>query len=50
MNLASFTHFLKDWILSHIAVMDKQYFKFLKSIATRKANGKLSVTREDIAC
>jgi len=50
MNLASFTHFLKDWILTHIAIMDKQYFNFLKKIATRKANGKLSVTREDIAC
>jgi len=49
-NLAAFTHFLKDWILSHIAVMDKQYFLYLKRIATRKANGKLSVTRENIAC
>jgi len=49
-NLAAFTHFLKDWILSHIAVMDKQYFLYLKRIATRKANGKLSVAREDIAC
>jgi len=49
-SLASFTHFLKDWILSHIAVMDKQYFVFLKKIATRKANGKLTVSKEDIAC
>jgi len=49
-NLASFTHFLKDWILSHIAIMDKQYFVFLKKIATRKANGKLTVSKEDIAC
>jgi len=50
MNLSSFTHFLKDWILTHIAIMDKQYFDFLRKIATRKANGKLSITAEDIAC
>ena len=26
-NLFLFTKFLKDWILSHVALMDKQYFK-----------------------
>jgi len=49
-TLASFTHFLKDWILTHIAIMDKGYFEYFKKVATRKANGKLSITREDIAC
>lgn len=50
MNLISFTHFLKDWILTHIAIMDKQYFEYLKKIATRKADGRLSITSADIAC
>jgi len=35
-SLYSFTKFLKDWILSHIAVMDKQYFVHLKIVATSK--------------
>ena len=47
-SLCSFTKFLKDWILSHIAVMDKQYFTYLKNIATYKTNGKFSITLEDI--
>ena len=47
-SLYSFTKFLKDWILSHIAVMDKQYFTYLKQIATHKVNGKLSITSADI--
>ena len=47
-SLYTFTKFLKDWILSHIAVMDKQYFVFLKQIATQKANGKLTITLEDV--
>jgi hemerythrin len=47
-TLLSFTKFLKDWILSHIAVMDKQYFTHLKKIATRKADGKMSISMADI--
>jgi len=43
-----FSRFLKDWILSHIAVMDKQYFEYLRKIATTKADGKLSITSEDV--
>jgi len=27
--LMTFTHFIKDWILTHIAIMDKQCFKYL---------------------
>ena len=48
LTLSSFTKFLKDWILSHIAVMDKQYFEYFKQIASRKADGKLSITSADI--
>jgi len=46
--LSTFTKFLKDWILSHIAVKDKQYFEYFKKIATRKADGRLTITLEDI--
>ena len=48
LTLSSFTRFLKDWILSHIALMDKQYFEYFKQIATRKEDGKLSISAEDI--
>ncbi|MCL2231730.1 MAG: bacteriohemerythrin [Treponema sp.] len=43
-TLSTFTRFLKDWILSHIALMDKQYIEYFKKIATRSADGKLSIT------
>ncbi|MDR2943321.1 MAG: bacteriohemerythrin [Treponema sp.] len=49
LTLASFTHFLKDWILTHIAIMDKQYFEYFRKIATRKANGELSIPSAGIA-
>jgi len=49
-TLISFTNFLKDWILTHIAIMDKQYFDYFKKIATRKSDGRLSISLEDIAC
>ena len=48
LTLSSFTKFLKEWVLSHIAVMDKQYFEYLKKIASRKTDGKLSITSADI--
>jgi len=48
LTLLPFTYFLKEWTLSHIAVMDKQYFEFFKKIATRKANGRLSISSEDV--
>ena len=48
LTLSTFTKFLKDWILSHIAMMDKQYFEYFKTIASRKADGKLSITSADI--
>jgi hemerythrin len=46
--LEKFAYFLKDWILSHVAVMDKQYSDYFWKIATRKADGKLSITSADM--
>ena len=46
--LEKFAYFLKDWVLSHIAVMDKQYALYFRKIATKKADGKLSITKADI--
>jgi hemerythrin len=46
--LAKFAYFLKDWFLTHVAIMDKKYAEYFKEIATRKADGKLSITKEDI--
>jgi hemerythrin len=48
--LIALTHFIKDWILTHIAIMDKQDFERLIKGASRKPKGKLSVTQEAIAC
>jgi hemerythrin len=37
-TLSSFTKFLKDWVLSHIGIMDKQYHLYIKKmIALRRA-------------
>ena len=44
LSLYSFTQSLKDWALSHIAVLDKQYFVHLQKIAARKTHGKLKVS------
>jgi hemerythrin len=46
--LVKFAYFLKDWVLTHIAVMDVQYAGYFKKIATRKADGKLTIAKEDI--
>jgi len=35
-NLYAFTKFLKEWILSHIALMDKQYFGQIKILPAEK--------------
>jgi len=43
--LISLTQFIKDWILTHIAIMDKQYFERLIKDASRKPIGKLNVTQ-----
>jgi hemerythrin len=48
MVLVNFTNYLKDWILSHIAIIDVKYSEYFKKIASRKEDGKLSITSEDI--
>ncbi|MDR0501718.1 MAG: bacteriohemerythrin [Treponema sp.] len=48
LTLSTFTRYLRDWILSHIAYMDKQYFEYFRKIATRKEDGKLHITSEDL--
>jgi hemerythrin len=47
--LEKFAYFLKDWILTHIAIMDNKYALYFRKIATRKEDGKLSITKADIA-
>jgi len=49
LTLSSFTRFLKDWVLSHIALVDKKYFDYFKKVATRKEDGRLSISSEDVA-
>ena len=49
-SLIFFTNFVKDWILTHIAIMDKQYFEYLVRIVSRRANGKPNVNNIVIAC
>jgi hemerythrin len=46
--LKKFAYFLKDWILSHVAVMDRQYSDYFRKIATRKEDGKLTITLADV--
>jgi hemerythrin len=47
-NLLGFTRFLKDWLLSHIAATDKNYFEYFKRIATVKADGRRTIAKEDL--
>jgi len=46
--LDKFARFLKDWVLSHVAGMDVLYAQYFKKIATRKDDGKLSITAADL--
>ncbi|MCL2043334.1 MAG: bacteriohemerythrin [Treponema sp.] len=47
--LSDFTKFLKEWILTHVAIMDKMYFSHFKSIATRQDDGKLHIDTSNVA-
>ena len=49
LTLLDITKFLKDWVLSHVAVMDQKYFVYFRKIAVRGADGKLKITRESVA-
>jgi len=46
--LEKFAYFLKDWVLTHVAVMDVKYAEYFRKIATRKEDGKLHITKADI--
>ena len=48
-SLAAITKFLKEWILTHIAIVDKEYFNYFKNIASRKADGRLGISSENIS-
>jgi hemerythrin len=45
--LSKFACYLKDWILTHIAIMDVQYAAYLKKIAASKEDVLLSITKDD---
>jgi hemerythrin len=46
--LEKFADFLKNWVLTHIANVDTQYAAYFRRIATRKEDGKLSITKSDV--
>jgi len=47
-TLSTFARFLRDWVLSHIAMIDKQYFEYFTKIATRNTSGKLSIGVDNV--
>ena len=47
-SLFDFSMFFRDWLLSHIAVMDKKYFNHFKKAAALKPDGKLNIAAEDL--
>ena len=46
--LTNFTNFLKNWVLTHIAVMDVQYVNYFKKIATAGTDVNQNITTDDI--
>jgi len=45
-TLSTFTRFLRNWILSHIALVDKQYFEYFKKMAINNVDvEKISTAR-----
>ena len=49
LTLLDITKFLKDWVLSHVAISDQKYFVYFRKIAVRGSDGKLKITRETVA-
>ena len=47
--LEKFAYFLKDWILTHVAVMDRQYSDYFRKIAIRDSDGKLVIKPTEAA-
>ena len=47
-TLENFANFLKEWIASHVAIMDKQYGLYFRKIAAIKKDGKLNDTLAEI--
>jgi hemerythrin len=48
LSLFKFTKFLKNWVLTHIAVEDKKYFDYFKRIASIKKDGRLTISKTDV--
>jgi hemerythrin len=46
--LEKFAYYLKDWLLTHIAVMDKQYMFYLKKAGILRENGTLAILQPDM--
>jgi hemerythrin len=46
--LEKFAYFLKDWVLTHVAVVDMKYAEYFRKIASRNEDGKLTITKADI--
>jgi len=46
--LEKFAYFLKDWVLTHVAVMDVKYAEYFRKIATRNEHGKLTISSANV--
>ncbi|MCL2043618.1 MAG: bacteriohemerythrin [Treponema sp.] len=42
----NFTHFLRNWVLSHIAIVDVGYIEYFKHIAILRSDGSLLLPQE----
>jgi len=47
-SLFSFLKFLKNWVYSHIAVMDRCYFEHLSRISAKKSDEELIVSKTEL--
>lgn len=46
--LEKFAYFLKDWVLTHVAVEDVKYAEYFRKIATRNKDGKLTISKANV--